>query len=68
MKQFEYKTIDIKPSTKGFFGTKGIELEQIDKTLNEMGQEGWELISVQEVSTFDGTMNYILYTFKREIE
>ncbi|WP_313383986.1 DUF4177 domain-containing protein [Chishuiella sp.] len=42
------------------------DLKEIDKTLNEMGKEGWELISVQDFSQM-GTISYFHYTFKREI-
>lgn len=65
MKQFEYQTIEINPKSKDFWGTK-LNTEEIDKLLNEKGNEGWELISVQAMSTFQGETSTFLYTFKRE--
>lgn len=62
-KKFEYKTMKFIPS--GTFSIK-FDLKEIDKTLNEMGKEGWELISVQDFSQM-GTISYFHYTFKREI-
>ena len=49
MKQFEYKVIDIWSSNKG----------DIQRELNRMGENGWELIG------FPSDDDY-LYTFKRE--
>ncbi|WP_435522925.1 DUF4177 domain-containing protein [Chryseobacterium indoltheticum] len=37
-KKFEYKTVIIEP--KGFWGTK-YEPAEIDKVLNQYGNEGW---------------------------
>ncbi len=41
MKRFEYKTLKIEP--KGFWGSK-LDSTEIDKILNELGQQGWELV------------------------
>lgn len=62
MKRFEYKTLKIEP--KGFWGTK-FEPEHIDQQLNELGQQGWELVSVQD-SEMSGMTTSYHYTFKRE--
>jgi len=62
-KRFEYKTIVIEPT--GFWRTK-YDTAEIDKTLNALGMEGWELISV-ETKDYGGTAYGFHYTFKREI-
>lgn len=65
MKTFEYQTITITPKTEGFWGKK-LNTEEIDKLLNEKGKQGWELVSVQTYSGFQGETTSFLYTFKRE--
>lgn len=65
MKTFEYQTILIKPKTESFFGINP-KTEEIDKLLNEKGKQGWELVSVQTYSGFQGETTSFLYTFKRE--
>lgn len=65
MKQFEYQTIVIDPKSKDFWGTK-LSTEEIDKLLNEKGNEGWELVSVQAYSIYDVHTSKLIYTFKRE--
>lgn len=63
MKRFEYKTIEIKP--KGSWSSK-FDFVEIDKTLNELGRQGWELVAV-ESKEMSGTVYGFHYTFKREI-
>lgn len=63
-KIFEYKTITILP--KGTWKNKFDTIE-IDKILNEMGQEGWELISLEDKNFGYGATECFYYTFKREI-
>lgn len=62
-KRFEYKTIVIEPT--GFWKTN-LDPVEIDKQLNTLGSEGWELIAV-ESKEFSGTNYGFHYTFKREI-
>jgi len=63
MKRFEYKTIEIKPT--GTWTWK-FDIVEIDKILNDMGSQGWELI-VMESRDMGGTAHGFHYTFKREI-
>ncbi|MBO6183981.1 MAG: DUF4177 domain-containing protein [Chryseobacterium sp.] len=61
-KRFEYKTVVVKPKVS--FWTVEYDPNEMDKTLNKYGNEGWELLSV-ESREYMGT--YIFhYTFKRE--
>lgn len=62
MKRFEYKTIEIK--RKGTWNPQ-FDLVEIDKMLNEMGRQGWELVDVISRS-MGGTPYGFFYTFKRE--
>jgi hypothetical protein len=43
--RWEYKTINF---TKRSFFTGAIELDNFDTQLNELGREGWELVSVTQ--------------------
>jgi len=63
MKRFEYKTLKIKVT--GFWNTE-LDLDHVDSTLNEMGSQGWELISIESKS-ISGSDYFYYYTFKREI-
>lgn len=63
MKKFEYKTIKIEPT--GFWGTI-LDVEEIDKILNEWGRQGWELVSMQDLSVSGSSWTFH-YIFKREI-
>ncbi|SFN51078.1 protein of unknown function [Paenimyroides ummariense] len=63
MKRFEYKTIEIKP--KGTWTWK-FDIVEIDKILNDMGSQGWELVTT-ESRDMSGTAYGFHYTFKREI-
>ncbi|TCV07255.1 uncharacterized protein DUF4177 [Sphingobacterium alimentarium] len=62
MKRFEYKTLKIEP--RGFWGNK-LDAEEIDKVLNELGRQGWEMVSMQDLSVSGSSWTFH-YTFKRE--
>ena len=64
MKKFEYKTIEVKP--KGTWSSK-FDIVEIDKILNDMGSQGWELFSMEDRNIGYGTTGCFYYTFKREI-
>lgn len=62
MKRFEYKTVKITP--KSIWSTE-IKSEEIDDVLNDLGREGWELVTVQDLSVSGSSFSY-LYTLKRQ--
>jgi len=62
-KRFEYKTVVIEP--KGFWKTR-YEPAEMDKILNQYGNEGWELVTA-ESRDYGGSSYGIIYTFKREL-
>ena len=63
-KRFEYKTVVIKPKTT--FWTFDYDPQEIEKTLNQYGSEGWELVAVESRDS-GGTSYSLMYTFKREL-
>ncbi|KKS91566.1 MAG: hypothetical protein UV65_C0003G0019 [Parcubacteria group bacterium GW2011_GWF2_43_11] len=75
MEQLEYKTIRLEfkmKSKKGLFKL-GMEflVENFDEELNELGEEGWELVSTIPLtvpSTLGGSQTgYFYCIFKRQI-
>ena len=51
--RWEYKTINF---TKRSFFTGTIELDAFETQLNELGREGWELVSVTQNQMQRGVM------------
>ncbi len=60
MEKWEYKTIII--DREGIFRTKF----EIDENLNEMGNEGWELVSIVSPVAGSGMSVQMFATFKRK--
>ena len=50
---WEYKVIDITPQITGSPGQK------VEETLNQMGEEGWELVSALRCSLMEPTRLYL---------
>lgn len=65
MKRFEYKTLEINPHKQRWVIPE-FNVTEIDKILNEMGRQGWELVSVEDRNVGYGTTGSFFYTFKRE--
>ena len=63
MKYFEYKTIVI-PS-KGMFSSKRVDTYKIDKVLNDLGKEGWELVTAIQTTAACSGVDGLLCTLKR---
>jgi len=64
MQKWEYKTI--KASAKGLLGGV-VDTSAFDVLLNQLGQQGWNLVSVFDTNMIDGTSREIVAVFKREI-
>lgn len=62
MEKWEYHTV--KFHTGGFFGGKLDEVE-FQKMLNNMGEEGWELISCFDTNLSQGASREVITVFKR---
>lgn len=65
MKKYEYQTKVV--DAKGLWGGK-VDVTEYDQSLNEMGQQGWELIETIASNEVLGSTRYIICTFKREVE
>lgn len=59
---WEYKTIKI--AAHGVFGGKVKEAE-LDARLNELGRQGWELVSAFSSNTMNGVTRDVVAVFKR---
>lgn len=64
MRKYEYQTKVI--DAKGLWGGK-INADDFNWSLNEMGQQGWELIETTASNEAIGNTRYIICVFKREI-
>ena len=64
MKKWEYKTVLV--CGMNFFAMrKKLDVYKIDKVLNKMGEEGWELVTSKTASQGWGVQDGILCIFKR---
>lgn len=65
MDKFEYKTLFI--DAKGVFGGK-VDPYTFQNELNELGSQGWELVSTVAAAQSYGSTRWIISTFKRKIQ
>ena len=63
--QWEYYTHKVE--VEGFMGGH-VDVAKIDKQLNELGREGWELVAAEDTNSFEGSSRYVLFIFKRMVE
>ncbi|MCF8020830.1 DUF4177 domain-containing protein [Petrocella sp. FN5] len=64
MKKWKYKVVEF--DTKKSFGGGKIDRQYIEDQLNELGRQGWEIISNFTTNEGYGNTKKIVYTFKRE--
>ena len=62
MEKFEYKVLEFGKST---FVT--LDIKNIQPTLNRLGAEGWEVVSMITINFTDGGTRSIIATLKRKI-
>lgn len=63
MNQWEYQTLEFE--TKGFMG--GIlDVTEFNKTLNEYGRYGWELVSCFDTNQSQGASRKVIAVMKRQ--
>ena len=61
--KWQYKSVRVE--THGMAG--GIlEVEEFDRLLNQLGQQGWELVAVFDTNYNQGGTRFVLATFKRQ--
>lgn len=66
--KWEYKVVPIKTriSSDHFGGSNKPVIEDAQNNLNNLGQEGWELVSIQDVSLED-ERRFTVFYLKRKI-
>ncbi len=67
--QWEYRVVPIKTRIhSGSMGGDGKPtIEDVEKDLNALGKEGWELVSVQDASMLDGRIFTIVYLKRQKM-
>ena len=60
--RWQYHTLKIHPG--GFWGGK-VDSDQLGSTLNQLGQQGWELCTSFETNTGQGASAEVVLIFKR---
>lgn len=63
MKKFEYRILDV---AAGGFWTNTIDAQALTDKLNELGDEGWEVVSSVDMNRHQGQTKGILIMLKRE--
>ncbi len=64
MDRWEYQTIRFE--VKGVMG--GIlDIDAFQEELNQMGQEGWELVTCFDTNMSQGQSRYVIAVFKRKL-
>jgi len=66
MKKYEYRLK--KYDAKGFFTGGELDLPDIESECNEMGQDGWELVSTITTNESIGATKWVVVTFRRPRE
>lgn len=64
MRRWIYKVVEFDPK-KSFMGGK-VDSQNIEQRLNELGRQGWEVISSFTTNEGYGNTKKIVYTLKRE--
>ena len=65
MEKFEYKALFT--DAKGVFGGK-VDQSAFEYELNQLGSQGWELVSTVAAAQSYGSTRWIISTFKRKIQ
>ena len=63
MEKFEYKVVTY--DTKGFWGGT-VEVHQIENQLNQLGNDGWEMVGCTSTNQSYGSSKSIVCVFKRK--
>jgi hypothetical protein len=50
---------------KGFFGGK-VDFQALSDKLNELGEEGWEVVAMEDTNMYEGASRSIVIILKRE--
>ena len=64
MEKFEYKTLFT--DAKGAFGGN-VNQYEFERSLNELGSQGWELVSTVSSAQSHGTTRWLISVLKRRV-
>ena len=64
MIKWEYKTIKL--ATTGWFVGGKLDEKQLDEHLNNLGFDGWELVSAFDTNQAEGRTRDVVVIFKRQ--
>jgi lysine biosynthesis protein LysW len=67
--KWEYKVVPIKTRihSNHFEGSRKPVIEDVQNDLNSLGKEGWELVSVQDISLQDGRRFTVAYLKRQSV-
>jgi hypothetical protein len=65
MQNWEYKTIKL--NTTGGLAGGILDIEKFDGILNELGSNGWEMVSAFDTNQSYGASRDVIAVFKRQI-
>ncbi|MBI1841479.1 MAG: DUF4177 domain-containing protein [Verrucomicrobia bacterium] len=66
MKKWEYRTL-VLPATGLILGGK-VDAQKLTDRLNELGGEGWELVSTFDTAMFEGETREVFAVLKRPMD
>ena len=61
--KWEYKTIKVE--TTGFAGGK-LDEQDLEFQMNQLGEQGWELVTAFDTNQNQGASRYVVTLFKRQ--
>jgi hypothetical protein len=69
MMKWEYKVVPIRTRihSSHFEGGGKPVMEDVQSDLNSLGKEGWELVSVQDISLSDGRRFTVAYLKRQKV-
>lgn len=60
--KWEYKSITL--NTHGLLGGK-VDTREVGEALNNLGGEGWELVTAFDTNQYQGDTRHMVFVFKR---
>lgn len=67
MQQFEYKVLDVAANSSWFSRGGKINHQELVEKLNELGREGWEVVSCSDLNMHHGASRSVVIIMKRPI-
>ena len=68
MRRFEYHILKLDVSGAWIFNLGGkVDESALGEVMNDLGREGWELVSSPDTSKAGGGSRNVLFIFKREL-